>query len=44
MPELTLDGRRLSDVAPGARVLWQVMATLPGGESVASQTFVVRVQ
>jgi hypothetical protein len=44
MPELTLDGRRLSDVAPGARVLWQVMAALPGGESVASQTFVARVQ
>lgn len=43
-PELTLDGRRLSDVAPGARVLWQVMAALPGGESVASQTFVARVQ
>ncbi len=43
-PELTLDSRRLSDVAPGARVLWQVMAALPGGESVASQTFVVRVQ
>jgi len=44
VPELTLDGRRLSDVAPGARVLWQVMAAVPGGESVASQTFVVRVQ
>lgn len=43
-PELTLDGRRLSDVAPGARVLWQVMAALPGGESVASRTFVARVQ
>jgi hypothetical protein len=42
--ELTLDGRRLSDVAPGARVLWQVMAAVPGGESVASQTFVVRVK
>ena len=44
MPELTLDSRRLSGVAPGARVLWQVMATLPGGERVASQTFVVRVR
>jgi hypothetical protein len=44
VPELTVDGRRLSDVAPGARVLWQVMAALPGGESVASQTFVARVQ
>ena len=44
LPELTLESRRLSDVAPGGRGLWQVTAALPGGESVASQTFVVRVQ
>jgi hypothetical protein len=44
LPELTLEGRLLSNVAPGARVLWQVTAALPGGESVSSQTFVVRVQ
>ena len=44
MPELTLEGGVLSGVAPGARVLWRVAATLPGGENVSSQTFVVRVQ
>ena len=44
VPELTLEGGLLSGVAPGARVLWQVTATLPGGENVASRTFVVRVQ
>jgi hypothetical protein len=44
MPELTLDGGALSDVATGARVLWRVGATLPGGENVSSQTFIVRVQ
>jgi len=44
LPELTLESRRLSDVAPGGRVLWQVTAALPGGASVASQTCVVRVQ
>ena len=44
MAELTVEGGLLADVAPGGRVLWQVVATLPGGESVSSQTFVVRVQ
>lgn len=44
MAELMLDSGLLSGVAPGARVLWQVSATLPGGENVGSQTFVVRVQ
>jgi hypothetical protein len=44
LPELTLESGLLSDVAPGARVLWQVSATLPGGERAASQTFVVRVR
>jgi hypothetical protein len=34
----------LSSLAPGSRVFWQVVASLPGGESVSSQTFVVRIQ
>jgi hypothetical protein len=44
VPEVTLDDRLLSSVAPGGLVLWQVTAALPGGESVSSQTFVARVQ
>ncbi len=43
-PELTLPRDLLSDVAPNARVLWQVVVALPGGETVSSQTFVVRAQ
>jgi hypothetical protein len=43
-PELLVDDAVLSSVARGARVLWQVDVTLPGGERVSSQTFVVRVQ
>jgi hypothetical protein len=43
-PELTLPRERLADVAPNARVLWQVVVALPGGETVSSQTFVVRAQ
>jgi hypothetical protein len=44
VPELVVDPGLLSGVASGARVLWQVDATLPGGESVLSETFVVRVR
>jgi hypothetical protein len=44
VPELVLDPGLLSSIDPGARVLWQVDATLPGGERVSSETFVVRVQ
>jgi hypothetical protein len=44
VPEFVVDARLLAGVAPGARVLWQVDVTLPGGESVSSETFVVRVQ
>jgi hypothetical protein len=44
VPELVLDAGALSAVAPGARVFWQVDATLPGGERVSSETFIVRVQ
>ncbi|HEY6361898.1 MAG TPA: hypothetical protein VIX63_12375 [Vicinamibacterales bacterium] len=43
-PEVVLESAVLSSVAPGARVLWQVDATLPGGENVSSETFIVRVQ
>lgn len=43
-PEVVLESAVLSSVAPGARVLWQVDATLPGGENVSSETFSVRVQ
>ena len=44
VPELVLDRDLLTSVAPGARVLWQVDVTLPGGETVSSQTFTVRVR
>jgi hypothetical protein len=44
VPELVVSRDLLSNVASGARVFWQVDVTLPGGETVSSQTFVVRVQ
>jgi hypothetical protein len=44
VPELVVDPALLSSVAPGSRVLWQVDVTLPGGGSISSQTFSVRVQ
>jgi hypothetical protein len=44
VPELLVDAALLSRVAPGSRVLWQVDVTLPGGESISSQTFRVRVR
>ena len=36
-PEVVLESAVLSSVPPGARVLWQVDATLPGGENVSSR-------
>ena len=42
-PELTIPAAALDSVAPGARVLWQVVTTLPSGQTVSSPTFVVRV-
>jgi hypothetical protein len=42
-PELTIPRAALDSVAPGARVLWQVVTTLPSGQTVSSPTFVVRV-
>jgi hypothetical protein len=44
VPELVVDPSLLSSLAPGARLLWQVEATPPGGGSVSSQTFIARVQ
>jgi hypothetical protein len=44
MPELVIQRDLLSQVAPGARVLWQVDVMLPGGKRVSSQTFTTRVQ
>jgi hypothetical protein len=43
-PEIVVDPSVLAGVSAGARVLWQVEATLPGGETVSSRTFIVRVQ
>jgi hypothetical protein len=43
-PELMIEPILLSEVPSGARVLWRVDATLPGGERVSSETFTTRVQ
>jgi hypothetical protein len=43
VPELVVDPSLLTSITPGARVLWQVEATLPGGGSVSSRTFIARV-
>ncbi len=43
-PELTVPPERISELAAGARVLWQVVVAMPGGETISSETFVVRVQ
>lgn len=40
--ELLVPRASLEAVPPQARVLWQVTATLPGGQRVTSETFVVR--
>jgi len=42
--ELVVPRETLAPVAPGNRVLWQVDATLPGGERISSATFTTRVQ
>jgi hypothetical protein len=41
--QVTVPAERLAGLPAGTRVLWQVEAALPSGESVSSQTFVVRV-
>jgi hypothetical protein len=43
-PEFTVPRDVLGSVPAGGRVLWQVVLAAPGGETVSSQTFVVRVQ
>jgi hypothetical protein len=43
-PELLVGNDVLSGVAPGSRVFWQVDVMLPQGNTIQSQTFVVRVQ
>lgn len=42
-PEVTIPAAALASVAAGSRVLWQVVTTLPSGQTVSSRTFVVRV-
>lgn len=42
--EFMLESGQLAGLAPGARVLWQVDAVLPGGARVSSPTFVVTVR
>jgi len=42
--EYTVSRDALAGVPAGARVLWQVVVSAPGGETISSQTFVVRVQ
>jgi hypothetical protein len=43
-PEVTIPAAALADVKPNTRVLWQVAVGLPGGDTVSSQTYIVRVQ
>jgi hypothetical protein len=43
-PQLTVPQESLAPLPAGARVLWQVVMSVPSGDTVSSQTFVVRVQ
>ena len=43
-PEFAVDPAVLADLPGGARVLWQVDASLPNGDRVTSPTFVTRVE
>jgi hypothetical protein len=43
-PAVTIDPATLAALKPGARVFWQVEATLPGGERATSQTFAARIK
>jgi hypothetical protein len=42
-PEVTIPAAALDGAGAGSRVLWQVVTTLPSGQTVSSPTFVVRV-
>ncbi len=44
VPEYKVGRDALAGVPAGARVLWQIVVSAPGGETISSQTFVVRVQ
>jgi hypothetical protein len=43
-PELTVDRERLSRLAPGTRLLWQVEVALPNGDRVVSPAFVASLE
>lgn len=43
-PEFTVPSTVLESVPAAGRVFWQVTLAAPGGETISSQTFVVRVQ
>jgi hypothetical protein len=43
LPEFRVPETALADLAPGARVLWQVKAVFPEGTRVTSDTFLARV-
>jgi hypothetical protein len=42
--EFTVPRESLAGLESGARVLWQVVMSVPGGDTVQSHTFVVKVQ
>jgi hypothetical protein len=42
-PEYTLDQETLARIPPGARILWQVEAHIPGEVVITSPTFSIRV-
>ena len=43
-PELVVDADALATLAPRSRVFWQVDMKSPAGETVASPTFIIRVE
>jgi hypothetical protein len=43
-PEFAVPRDALAPLSSGARVLWQVVISVPGGDALSSQTFVVKVQ
>lgn len=42
--EFVVPEAALSRVAPGERILWQIVAVLPGGREVVSPTFAARIE
>lgn len=43
-PQVTIEPARLAALEPGARMLWQVEATLPDGSHATSATFAARIR